>query len=346
MADEDNYIPEEAPEEIPEPTPAREQQGGLTDASREAIRGGVRNMRNPKAPEKVASKPEGANSQPPAAKPVNTPPSTSVGGKLGKGYRNLQTAKNIKENPQEAAKEAGKEYVKDVAKEQVKKQIEKQVAQKGFLGILGLSWEVFAIIAVILIIIAFILLIVGFIVGFFSGGNLSGSPSSSPIYSSDVSEPYISTDGKYFPLTIRPQNNFTKKSSRGFGDARSGGARHHAGVDLIAPAGTPIRSIADGTVVNYYYFYSGTYCMFVDYGDFVINYGEIARMAPGISVGSQVAAGQIIAYVGLLGSGQSMLHMEMYTSGTTHNSAWWDSMRPSNLLDPTNFVTELLAGFQ
>lgn len=185
MADEDDYIPEEAPEEIPEPTPAREQQGGLTDASREAIRGGVRNMRNPKAPEKAASKPEAVNSQPPAAKPANTSPPASSGGKLGdfsraagakieklgKGYRKAQIAKNIAQNPKEAAKEAGKEYVKDVAREQILKRLRDQIAQKGIAGFLAAGWEFFVVVIIILIIIAVILFFVGFVIGFSIGGS-------------------------------------------------------------------------------------------------------------------------------------------------------------------------------
>lgn len=209
----------------------------------------------------------------------------------------------------------------------------------------GTLWWVVLIIIVVLIIVAFILFTVGFVVGLASGGRTSSGSSFAPQYAGQYAAPYISTDGKYFPLTIKPQNNFTPGSSRGFGDSRDGGSRRHAGVDLIAPVGTPIRSIADGTVVNSYYFYSGTYCLIVDYGDFVINYGEIGGAAPGVSIGSQVKAGQIIAYVGRLGSGSSMLHMEMYTAGTKQNSAWRGS-KPSNLLDPTSFVTELLGGFK
>ena len=205
------------------------------------------------------------------------------------------------------------------------------------------GWEIILIIIIILLVVAFILFIVGFVVGLASGGQGGGGGGGAAQYGGGA--PYISTDGKYFPLVIRPQNNFTPGSSRGFGDSRSGGRRHHAGVDLIAPPGTPIRAIADGTIVNHYAFYSGTDCLFVNHGDFVINYGEIGSVASGLSIGSHVSAGQIIAYVGQLNSGSSMLHMEMYTPGTTQNSAWYGS-QPSNLLDPTSFVTNLLSGFK
>lgn len=52
----------------------------------------------------------------------------------------------------------------------------------------------------------------------------------------------------WFPLPATTRA-VPRTGSRSFGAPRDGGARLHAGVDLFAPAGTPIESPVDGTVV-------------------------------------------------------------------------------------------------
>jgi|GEM_PF-1723117 len=209
-------------------------------------------------------------------------------------------------------------------------------------------WWVVLIIIAIFLIAAIFLFLIGFVVGLVSGGQGSGSGSSqdSGQYITDTS--FIPVEGKYFPITVKPQSNFTPKSGRGFGDFRSDGYRHHAGNDLITPRGTPVRAVADGVIVNYYGFYqcSGgySYALIVDHGDFVVNYGEVAgTLEGGLHIGSTVKAGQVIAKT----DGCGMLHFEMYTPGTTRNQSWsWGGTKPSSLLDPTSFVTNLLGGFK
>lgn len=350
----------------------QEPQEGLSEQSREDIRSGTRSavgsLYGGKKEPSTESKQPATNSErakndtstrPPSGSDVKPPPGQSGFSKsLGtasKAYGYAQTAQNIKDNPKEAAKEAAKEAGKEIAKKEIKKQIvkrgldqaAKQATQKIMASLAAAGWEVWVVIIVIFLILGIFMFIIGFVVGFTSGGGsarsgIAGVATSIP---NGIAAPYIPVEGKYFPLAIKPQNNFTPGSSRGFGDARSGGKRHHAGVDLIAPPGTQIKAIADGTIVNFYSFYSGTYALFVDHGDFVINYGENAGMAPGLGIGSTVKAGQVIASVGRLGSGASMLHMEMYAPGTTQNAQWWGSNRPPNLINPTDFVTQLLEGF-
>jgi murein DD-endopeptidase MepM/ murein hydrolase activator NlpD len=59
-----------------------------------------------------------------------------------------------------------------------------------------------------------------------------------------------------FPLRFKPDKSY-KKGSRAFGSKRSNGHRKHAGVDLYAPKGTPIRAMKDGKVIASYPFYLG-----------------------------------------------------------------------------------------
>ena len=76
----------------------------------------------------------------------------------------------------------------------------------------------------------------------------------------------------------------------------------HWGVDYSAPAGTPIRAAADGTVVIARR--NGNHGLYVriDHGDGVATtYSHVQRFAPGIKAGARVKAGAVIANVGRTG---------------------------------------------
>jgi murein DD-endopeptidase MepM/ murein hydrolase activator NlpD len=91
--------------------------------------------------------------------------------------------------------------------------------------------------------------------------------------------------------------------------------RHHAGLDLVAPIGAPIRAIAAGTVV------------FADpyrgYGNLVVirhpngltsHYGHLRAIK--VAPGKRVKAGQIIATLGNTGSSTGPhLHLEIRRDG-------------------------------
>lgn len=91
--------------------------------------------------------------------------------------------------------------------------------------------------------------------------------------------------------------------------------RHHDGIDLAAPSGSPVRAISDGVVV------------FADprggYGNLVVvahsgglssHYGHLSSMA--VAPGARIKAGQIIGRVGSTGiSTGPHLHFEIRTNG-------------------------------
>ena len=52
-----------------------------------------------------------------------------------------------------------------------------------------------------------------------------------------------------FPLPFRPKQNYRKGGLK-FGADRDGGARKHAGCDLLAPKGTEIYAVETGEVVR------------------------------------------------------------------------------------------------
>jgi murein DD-endopeptidase MepM/ murein hydrolase activator NlpD len=147
-----------------------------------------------------------------------------------------------------------------------------------------------------------------------------------------------------FPLAVRPLVAY-KDGGRNFGASRDGG-RKHAGCDLIAPKGSPIYAIGDGEVIQAEYdFYEGTNALEVKHGSYVVRYGEILpKSASGLAAGSKVSKGQLIAKVGLLNSGSSMLHFEMYSgikTGGLTNRANHPYQRRSDLINPTTILDNM-----
>ena len=143
-----------------------------------------------------------------------------------------------------------------------------------------------------------------------------------------------------FPFRHRPKESYHDRP-RSFGCPR--GARSHAGCDLYAAPGTEILAVEDGVVIQgLYLFYDVVYAIEILHPSGTVRYGEISGVAPGIKVGSQVKAGQVIAYVGKMKSvPQSMLHFEMY--GPTEHGPLTDRartpfMRRKDLVDPTGYL--------
>ena len=149
------------------------------------------------------------------------------------------------------------------------------------------------------------------------------------------------------------------------------GTRYHAGVDLYGALGDIIVAPQDCEIINFYHFYRGTYSIIVKTSEQVLNIGEvredslsylghkspIVRIKPTgktyrdpldsnaprvieeiCSAGSFVAAGEPLAVVGKMHR-SSMLHFEVYASGTTRNKRWYRSgSAPSDLRDPTPYL--------
>ena len=97
--------------------------------------------------------------------------------------------------------------------------------------------------------------------------------------------------------------------------------RAHEGTDFAAPYGTPVRSIADGTVS-----FAGRQG---DYGNMVevrhasgitTRYGHLSAFAPGIKSGVAVRQGQFIGNVGASGLATGPhLHFEVRVRGRAVN---------------------------
>jgi murein DD-endopeptidase MepM/ murein hydrolase activator NlpD len=147
-----------------------------------------------------------------------------------------------------------------------------------------------------------------------------------------------------FPFVIPPTQDF-HTGARYFRAPRAHG-RLHAAVDLLAPHLTQIRAVADGTVIQpAYFFYLGTNALEVDHpGVGVVRYGEIdMHKVVGLKAGDKVKAGDVIAYVGLLSTGSSMLHFELYTGAAKGPLTVRTPplQRRSDLKNPTTLMEQL-----
>lgn len=138
---------------------------------------------------------------------------------------------------------------------------------------------------------------------------------------------------------------------RHFGARRPNG-RRHAGCDLIAPEGSNVYAVANGTVL-----YQGPFAISylpgvhvreisIDHGTFVARYCELGSVAHGLNRGSRVVMGQVIGTVGRMVN-DAMLHFELYEGtetgplsrpGNATDYAYVDAgpyYRRRDLLDPT-----------
>lgn len=88
-----------------------------------------------------------------------------------------------------------------------------------------------------------------------------------------------------------------------FGDARSGDRRHRA-IDILAPAGTPVLAIDDGTITTKASGGLGGKHLFQidETGSFVYYYAHLDGWTWGLEEGDRVRRGDVLGYVGTTGN--------------------------------------------
>lgn len=119
----------------------------------------------------------------------------------------------------------------------------------------------------------------------------------------------------YFPVPQWIKSYSYKEGMRQFGWRRSKGKRLHAGCDIYAPLGSPVKTIADGKVVEKALFYNGTFQISVNHPNIgVIRYGEIDKIPAKLGIGDDISAGMQVGVIGQL-QGMDvhpMLHLELF----------------------------------
>lgn len=98
-----------------------------------------------------------------------------------------------------------------------------------------------------------------------------------------------------------------------WGEARAGGARNHQAIDIMAPANTPVRAAAPGTVEKLFTSAAGGLTLYVRTPDrrWSHYYAHLAGYAPGVHEGQRVGRGALLGYVGDTGNaapGNTHLH--------------------------------------
>jgi murein DD-endopeptidase MepM/ murein hydrolase activator NlpD len=99
-------------------------------------------------------------------------------------------------------------------------------------------------------------------------------------------------------------------------------ARPHHGVDYAAPAGTPVKSIGDGTIVTRTYQANGggNYLKIKHNSVYTTVYMHLQGFAKGVTQGARVKQGQVIGYVGSTGlSTGPHLDFRVYKNGSPIN---------------------------
>jgi murein DD-endopeptidase MepM/ murein hydrolase activator NlpD len=117
---------------------------------------------------------------------------------------------------------------------------------------------------------------------------------------------YYDLDGRSLKKSfLKSPLEFTRITS-GFTYARPhpilGGVRPHLAVDYGAPVGTPVRAVADGTVVLAgWNGGNGIQVHLRHFSGYETVYNHLSRLAPGLRAGSRVGQRQVIGYVGSTG---------------------------------------------
>ena len=117
-----------------------------------------------------------------------------------------------------------------------------------------------------------------------------------------------------------------------FTDARSQGRVHNA-IDILAPAGTPVLAVADGTVEKLFDSKRGglTVYQFEPLGKYCYYYAHLQRYADGLTEKQPIRRGQVIGYVGSTGNANPAsphLHFEVHQLEPERR--WWQG----KALDP------------
>jgi len=115
------------------------------------------------------------------------------------------------------------------------------------------------------------------------------------------------------------------------------GLRTHNALDIMAPRGTPVRAVDDGSIAK---LYRGPLAGIAVYqfdrdSKHVYFYAHLDRYAAGLKEGRSVVRGEVIGYVGSTGNApESAPHLHFAMSDVGATRRWWggEAINPYELL--------------
>ncbi|VXB20422.1 Endopeptidase [Luteimonas sp. 9C] len=110
-----------------------------------------------------------------------------------------------------------------------------------------------------------------------------------------------------------------------FGDAR-GSERQHEALDIMAPTGTPVLAVADGTIEKLFTSDRGglTIYQFEPGGQFAYYYAHLQAYAPGLVEGATIRRGDVLGTVGSTGNADPAApHLHFAIFRLTPERQWW-----------------------
>ncbi|TWQ08281.1 M23 family metallopeptidase [Xanthomonas vasicola] len=149
------------------------------------------------------------------------------------------------------------------------------------------------------------------------------APTNTPVASTPTATADTATPGS--SLLIPVQGISANQLQDTFTDARSQGRVHDA-IDILAPTGTAVVAVADGTVEKLFTSDRGglTVYQFEPGGTYCYYYAHLERYADGLAEKQSIKRGQVIGYVGSTGNANPAaphLHFEIHRLGP--EKEWW-----------------------
>lgn len=113
---------------------------------------------------------------------------------------------------------------------------------------------------------------------------------------------------------------------RGMFDEQRGSTRKHEAIDILAPKGTPVVAVEDGTIAKLFLSDAGgiTIYQFDPTDRYAYYYAHLDAYAPGLKDGARVTRGQTIGFVGVSGNApKDTPHLHFAIFELTEAKRWW-----------------------